>query len=103
MRLYSPDGVLTRWRTIGRGLIDTPTTPTAPDGCSRPPCPAGRTASCRYDPFGRRYSNTVTGVTTVYVHHLAGNDIAAYDGASGSILRHNRFSPTPRHLWRHSD
>ena len=43
-------------------------------------------ASYRYDPFGRRYSKTVNGVTTVYDDDPEGRVIADYDG-SGHVLR----------------
>ena len=43
-------------------------------------------ASYRYDPFGRRYSKSVNGVTTVYDDDPEGRVIADYDG-SGHVLR----------------
>ncbi len=46
----------------------------------------GLVASTRYDPFGRRYSKTVNGVTTVYDDDPEGRVIADYDG-SGHVLR----------------
>ena len=46
----------------------------------------GLVASYRYDPFGRRYSKTVNGVTTVYDDDPEGRVIADYDG-SGHVLR----------------
>lgn len=56
--------------------------------------PGGGSATYRYDPFGRRYSKTVNGVTTIYQHDLAGNEFAEYDGTTNSILRYRLYSPT---------
>ena len=56
--------------------------------------PGGGSATYRYDPFGRRYSKTVNGLTTIYLHDLAGNEIAEYDGTTGATLRYNLYSPT---------
>lgn len=52
----------------------------------------GGSASYRYDPFGRRYSKTVNGVTTVFLHDEADNEVAEFDGASGTLLRYRLYS-----------
>ena len=51
------------------------------------------TATYRYDPFGRRYSKTVGGITTVYLQDEAGQDWAEYDGATGHALRYHAYTP----------
>ena len=46
------------------------------------------TATYRYEPFGRRYSKTVGGITTVYLQDEAGQDWAGYVlTPSGTVIQ----------------
>jgi RHS repeat-associated protein len=53
---------------------------------------SGLAASYRYDAFGRRYSKTVNGTATVFVHDDRGDVVAEYDGA-GHVERDYAYLP----------